>query len=147
MSTVSTPESLKEKAKVIRKFMKEKCNVDVSHGHCIELISQLFGFRDWNTASAALKSKLNQDALPDSITTAGEMRRALEPLKDSAIIALWDRLLVKEFITTMSELDVTEGIITSSYSLIREECGDDKIRFQLKLEHQRLDSLDGQRIM
>lgn len=146
MST-PTPESLKEKAKVIRKFLAKKYNVDVSHGHCLDLISELFGFKDWNTASAGLKPTVNQDALPDFITTAGDMRRALEPFKDSAVIEAWSDFKIEAFGMAMAELDVTEGTITTAYSFIRGECGDDKVSFQLKTEREELYSTDGKRIM
>jgi hypothetical protein len=83
MSTnVPTRESLKEKAKVIRKFLKEKCNVEVSHSHCIEIVSKALDFKDWNTASAVSKSSANTN-YPISIRTVGEMREALAPFKDS----------------------------------------------------------------
>lgn len=56
-SDIATQNSLKEKAKLIRKFMKEKCNADISHSHSLELISQLYGFKDWNTALALMQRK------------------------------------------------------------------------------------------
>lgn len=50
--SVPTKEQLKARSKHLAKLLQEKYNVKVSHGHCLDIVSQLFGHKDWNTASA-----------------------------------------------------------------------------------------------
>lgn len=131
MSTnVPTRESLKEKAKVIRKFLKEKCDADVSHSHCIELVSKVLNFNDWNTASAALKSKVNQAALPFQIRTVGEMRSALAGFKDSDIIDGMYEFKIGDFLEALEDMKLDdmgnpEDTITQEFSFVLEELRDD----------------------
>lgn len=84
MST-HTKESLKEKATIIRKFLKETCDADISHSHSLELISKIFDFKDWNTASAMSESKpkVKQNSLPIQIETAGDKKKTLEESADT----------------------------------------------------------------
>ncbi|WP_374030839.1 glyoxalase superfamily protein [Bdellovibrio bacteriovorus] len=82
----STLEALKERAKVIRSFLKEKYGIDVSHSHCVEMASKVFGFKDWNTASAMLKPKEKKKVSFGAIETVGQMRETLAPFKDSDYI-------------------------------------------------------------
>jgi hypothetical protein len=51
--SIPTKEQLKARSKHLSQLLLEKYNVRVSHGHCLEVVSQLFGFKDWNTATAA----------------------------------------------------------------------------------------------
>lgn len=83
---VPSQESLKEKAKVIRKFIKDKCSADISHSHSLELISQVFGFKDWNTASASIKSKPEKASHPIKGNTVGDVKKVLEKFPESATI-------------------------------------------------------------
>ena len=139
MST-PTQESLKQQAKVIRKFLNEKYQVDVSHGHCMELISQLFGFKDWNTASAALKPKTKQDQLPIHIKTVGDMKRALALFDDDT--AIFDgeyEFKIQDFINEINAEDWDgETILTQEFSLVLEEFVPDIASFKLKIEHESL---------
>lgn len=50
--SVPTREQLKARSKHLAKLLQEKYDVKVSHGQCLDVISQLFGHKDWNTASA-----------------------------------------------------------------------------------------------
>lgn len=136
MSTIPTAEILKDKAKVIRKFMKEKCNVDVSHGHCIELISQLFGFKDWNTASATLKSKADQNIFPAQIKTVGDMKRALEACDDSASIDADYDFKLGDFLDEIDPLAHREDVINQEFSFILEQGAKDIVSFTMVLEHE-----------
>ncbi len=135
MST-PTQESLKEKAKLIRKFLNEKYGVDVSHSHCIELTSQLFGFKDWNTASAALKPKAKQDQLPIHIKTVGDMKKALALFDDDS--AIFDGEYEFKPIDFINELDDDDldGTITQEFSLVLERFVPDIASFKLQLEHE-----------
>jgi hypothetical protein len=137
MST-PTQESLKQQAKLIRKFLNEKYQVDVSHGHCMELISQLFGFKDWNTASAALKPKDKQGQLPIHVRTVGDMKKALALFDDDeAILDGEYEFKVRDFINEMSAEDWDDKtIITQKFSLVLEQFVPDIASFKLKVEHE-----------
>jgi hypothetical protein len=52
--SVPTREQLKARSKHLAKLLQEKFDVKVSHGQCLDVVSQLFGHKDWNTASAVL---------------------------------------------------------------------------------------------
>lgn len=143
--TNSTPESLKAKAKVLRKFLSEKYNVDVSHGHCLDLISELSGFKDWNTASAKLKPRAIKSDLPTLIRTVGGMRKALEPFKDSAKIEASSIFAIGAALMDKEALHLNEkSAFFDTYSFIVGETSDDSVSLVLKLEDQRLEDLDTQ---
>lgn len=123
---------------MIRKFLNEKYQVDVSHGHCMELISQLFGFKDWNTASAALKPKDKQGQLPIHVRTVGDMKKALALFDDDeAILDGEYEFKVRDFIDEMNAEDWDdETIITQEFSLVLERFVPDIASFKLKVEHE-----------
>lgn len=50
---VPTKEQLKARSKHLAQLLQEKYNLKVSHGHCLDVVSKLFGFKNWNTANAA----------------------------------------------------------------------------------------------
>lgn len=135
-----TQESLKQQAKVIRKFLNEKYQVDVSHGHCMELISQLFGFKDWNTASAALNPKDKQGQLPIHVKTVGDMKKALALFDDDT--AIFDgeyEFKIQDFINEINAEDWDgDTILTQEFSLVLEEFVPDIASFKLKIEHESL---------
>ena len=45
-------EQIKERAKFLRQVLREKHNIDLPHGHALEVLSKVLGYNDWNTASA-----------------------------------------------------------------------------------------------
>lgn len=100
-----TSESLKEKAKVISKFMKEKYNVDVLHGHSLDLISRLSGYNGWNVASAAMKSKAGHVELPLKIKTVADMKAALAHFKDSDILDAGYDFKLKHYLDELDDID------------------------------------------
>ena len=132
---ISTPEDFKEKAKLIRKFMKEKCNADISHSYCLELSSQLFGFKDWNTASAVSKTK---GRLPTYIKTVGQIKKILAKFDDSAGFELWGLNGIAGLIDVIKTLSLKDEFLRNHYSLIFCGADENKPSFQLKLEEQRL---------
>lgn len=139
-NTVPSQEGLKAKAKTIRKFLKEKCGAEVSHSQCLELISQLFGFKDWNTASASSKSEVTKNDLPVWIKTVGGMRKALEPFKDSAKIEASSVLAIGAVLKSMDGLGLTEkSQFIDTYSFIVGETNDELVNLVLKLEDQQLE--------
>lgn len=50
--SVPTKEQLKARSKHLAKLLQEKYKLQISHGHCLDVVAQLFGYKDWNTASA-----------------------------------------------------------------------------------------------
>lgn len=130
-----TKESLKFQAKTIRKFLNDKYNVDVSHGHCMELISQLFGFKDWNTASASLKSKNTDNQLPIYIRTVGDMKRALSLFDDEAMLDGEYDFKLKDFLNDVDPSEI-DGTITQEFSLVLTQLVPDMASFKLTLEHE-----------
>lgn len=60
-----TTEQLKARSKHLAKLLQEKYKVKVSHGHCLDVVSQLFGFKDWNTATAASPSDEPKSSLSE----------------------------------------------------------------------------------
>ena len=139
-NSVPTSESLKEKAPIVRKFLKEKYNVEVSQGHSLELISRLFGFKDWNTASAMAKPEPKSVAKDNDrivrIRTVGGMKKALAPFPNSAKLEATNLLVIKNFIDTMAELDISDGAMVSEYSFILVEGSEKQVSFDLKLENE-----------
>lgn len=45
-------EQIKERAKFLRQVLREKHNIELPHGHALEVLSKVLGYNDWNTASA-----------------------------------------------------------------------------------------------
>jgi hypothetical protein len=145
-NSIPTPESLKEKAPIIRKFIKEKYNVDVSQGHSLELISKVFGFKDWNSASAMTKTKpkpvTKENERIVRIRTVGGMKKALAPYPDSAKLEATSLLVVKNFIDAMTELNIVDGALNQEYSFILEQGTDSEVTLGLKLENETLSEWD-----
>lgn len=138
-----TNKSLKEKATTIRKFLKEKCDTEISHNQSLELISKIFGFKDWNTASAmsASKSKAKKTTSPIEIKTVGDMKKALEPLEDSAIIDADYTFKIKELENLALEEPDPEDEIYQEFSLSLEGSSYNHIvTFKLQLEHESMTS-------
>ncbi len=140
MSTnTPTPESLKEKAKLIRKFLKERSGVEVSHSHCLEMVSQLFNFKDWNTATAALKQNGTQNALPVHIRTVSDFKKALESFEDTDTIDAMYEFKARDLIDEIVAEELgPEDVITQEFSFVlkrpRDSCGIASL--DLKLENE-----------
>lgn len=64
--SIPTKEQLKARSKNLSKLLQEKYNLKVSHGHCLDLVAQLFGFKDWNTANSACPQDENAEAEVDN---------------------------------------------------------------------------------
>lgn len=62
--SVPTKEQLKARSKHLAKLLEEKFNVKASHSQCLDVVAQLFGHKDWNTASAASPSDESEGRLP-----------------------------------------------------------------------------------
>ena len=130
-----TKDRLKEKAKLIRAFLNDKYQVDISHGHCMELTSQIFGFKDWNTASAAIKSQNTKESIPTEIKTVGDLKKALAPINDDAYLDAEYEFELIDFLNEYEpELpDMIHSVITQEFTLSPPECDSDICT--IKLNH------------
>lgn len=134
MSNITTADSFKNKAALIRNFMQEKYNVNVSQGHALELISKVYGFRDWNTASASMKKKEKQIHSSVQINTVGDLKKALNSFDDSAIIEADYKFKLKEF--EFDPSDNPESEIYQEFSFSLEELDKNIISIKLELVHE-----------
>jgi hypothetical protein len=105
--TTQTREDLKNKAKLIRNFLEEKCNSQISHSQGLELISNVFGFKDWNTASALLSKDVAAPKGPTKITTVGELRNAIDGLDDSVHLDAEHSINIYDF---LKEADIDQSL-------------------------------------
>lgn len=127
--SIPTSENFKDKAKIIRSFMKEKCGADISHSHSLELLSQLFGCKDWNTAKAALteyervkalasiRSKKNE--IPASVKgfNMGELRKATAEYPDEATVEFDYEFNLGEFMNSIDDLQSPEDTIHQEFAI------------------------------
>lgn len=58
-------EQIKERTKHLRQILKEKHDIELPHGHALEVMSKVFGFNDWNTASALSSNEKIQTNLSE----------------------------------------------------------------------------------
>tara|TARA_B110001454_G_scaffold219194_1_gene251352 strand:+ start:105727 stop:106296 length:570 start_codon:yes stop_codon:yes gene_type:complete len=65
-------QQIKERAKYLRQILLEKHKIELPHGHSLEVLAKVFGFKDWNTASA-----LGQSAAEDISEVNGTSTREL----------------------------------------------------------------------
>lgn len=72
LMSVPSKEQLKARSKHLSKLLQEKYNIKVSHGHCLDVVAQLFGIKDWNTASATLASEASTAPMDDGRHTLAE---------------------------------------------------------------------------
>lgn len=131
---INTPESLKKKAAIIRKFMQAKYGIDISQGHSLDVISRIFDFKDWNTASAALKAKAQRYASSSQIDTVGDLKKALQGYEDSAWIEADYRFKVKEL--AEYENNDPEDEMYQEFSFTVEEQANDIVILNLELVHE-----------
>lgn len=119
MSVISIPsiEGLKEKVKIVRKFLNEKYNVDISQGHGLDLVSKVYGFQDWNTASAALKPNRKKTSAPTSIETVGDLRGALASYQDSDRIDAEFKFKLSDLLNQLNEYDDPESEVIQGFDL------------------------------
>lgn len=143
-----TQDSLKEKAKLLRKFIKLKGNVDVSHGHCLDLVSELFGYKDWNTAAASLKSKERQTSSnPDNdvkvkIKTIGDLKKALDKFDDSDEVDATYEFKLGKFLGKLEDFDHPEDTISQEFSFTLQKDIEEVVSFKLSLEHEDIASFN-----
>ncbi len=122
---------IKRQAVILKNFLNQN-NSAISQSSCLQAVAQMQGFKDWNTVSAALKSKLKQNSLPVEVKTVGDMKKVLEAFDDSAMIDACYEFKVKEF--EIDTLANPEDEIYQEFSFILEKFTGDIASFKLKLE-------------
>lgn len=131
---IKTHERVKEKAKLIRSFLKEKCNADISHSHSLELVAQILGYKDWNTAAADLRPKSIPTSSANPITTVGELKKALHSFDDSA------------FVESECEIKLKEGdavtYVLQEFSFSVKKSEDNAAVIKLKLENEDINTIE-----
>jgi hypothetical protein len=120
-----TKKQLKERAKHLCQIMLEKYGVKVSHGHSLEVISKLFGVKDWNTASALAAEVSNEQPVADkSVANTNSEKPIAAKLQTAGeladFFAKFDRetkVVVNEYKDTELEAESLAGTMTSICSL------------------------------
>jgi hypothetical protein len=67
-----TEELIKARAKLLGEILKSDFEMDVAHGKCLKIASQMFGFKNWNTAKA-LVTEENRRALQQGEEAVAEI--------------------------------------------------------------------------
>lgn len=141
--TTPTPEAFKQKAKTVRKLMKDKFDIQMTHSQCIELVSNVYGFKDWNTASASAKSISKNLDLPFEIRSVGDMRKALANYQDADAIDFEYNYKLKNMVDEINEMISDDAdpddVINQEFSIILERIDGRKVEpafatFKLKIE-------------
>lgn len=125
-------EQFKERAKFLREILKEKHKIELPHGHALEVLSKVLGFKDWNTASA-LSAEVNNEkpALEKSVANDSTVKPIAAKLPTAGeladFFAKFDRdtkIFVNEYrgsnlsdIDSLSNWNSLSGTMTSICSL------------------------------
>jgi hypothetical protein len=127
-----TKEQLKERAKHLCEIMLEKYSVKVKHGHSLEIVSRLFGIKDWNTASALSAEVSNEQPVMEKSVASASVEKPIAARLPTAgeladFFAKFDRdakVFVNEYrggnlsdIQSLSSWDSLSGTMTSVCSL------------------------------
>ena len=92
---------LKKSAKELAEMLKQKYELPVKHSHALEMVSKLFGFRNWNTASALASSS----PTPARYSFEAEFLKLLDRRKE--IERIW-------------EAEDARGVAVTGYELLLE---------------------------
>lgn len=145
MSTAKlTEEGLKNKAKKIRQFIQKKHDLKIPHGHCLDLVSMIHDFKDWNTASAALSRSPKMPRPKGKIDTIGKFREQTSHLSDDTHLDADFSLDICELIRELEE-GQTGASYTFSFSSINIHGDDDfaSVDLEVKYEDCEFDSREG----
>ncbi len=108
-------EQIKERAKYLREILREKHKIELPHGHSLEVIAKVFGFKDWNTASAFSVKTSEEKTIEKPITAnfqkVGELKKFLDKFDDET------KLVVNEYSWSDSKDSTLLGNVTSICSL------------------------------
>lgn len=115
-------EQIKERSKFLRQALLEKYDINMSHGHALDVLSKVFGFNDWNTA-AALGSKVESEEtsrkdkpIAMKFENVGEMKRFLEHYPDDT------KLSVHEYHLPEPSSNKTNRLVDSSLEGVTSVC-------------------------
>ncbi len=138
-----TRDQIKERTKHLRQILKEKHNIELPHGHALEVMAKVFGFNDWNTASALAsnqpshknstekhESELNKELPPAfKLETAGEYADFFSGLERSK------KVLFNEYkLTELGHVGTLTSICTAIYDYEIQNGKD--IRLELNTEEE-----------
>jgi hypothetical protein len=142
-------EQFKERAKHLRQILLEKHKIDLPHGHALEVLAKVFGFKDWNTASALTVATIKEK--PVAVQAATEVNKELPPaakFKTAGeyvdFFSKFDRE-TKVVVHEYEERDLSHfGTMTSVCSLTfdSEIQNDTELRLELNTEEERDLQLD-----
>lgn len=127
---INSQKILKTKAKLVRNFLKEKCNSDISHSQSLELLSKILGFQDWNSAAAVLE----EESPTIGYETVGSLKNALAPFNDKDSLKIECDIEMKEG----SELTT----VNQEFSLKSVKVKDGELTVELKLEYENIMTLN-----
>ena len=65
-------EQIKERAKFLREVLRAKHKIELPHGHALEVLAKVFGYNDWNTASALSADVSSEKAVTDKLVATSE---------------------------------------------------------------------------
>jgi hypothetical protein len=147
-------EQIKERAKFLRQVLLEKHKIDLPHGHSLEVLAKVFGFKDWNTAAAHSTDASGQKpAVEKSVADTSTEKPIAVKLPSAGeladFFAKFDRdtkVFVNEYkgnslsdIKSLSSWDSLSGTMTSICSLTYDseiQNGTD-VRLELNTEEER----------
>lgn len=131
-------EQIKERAKFLRQVLREKHDVDLPHGHALEVLSKVLGYNDWNTASA-LAVKTETSVTEERPLTA-KFQTTDEAVNFLSKFPKGTKLSVYEYSWAEPKTDSKEfaGNITSVCSLTYdyEIQNENELRLELHTEHE-----------
>lgn len=132
-------EQIKERAKFLRQVLLEKHKIDFPHGHSLEVLAKVFGYKDWNTASA-LSSKTDEKVTGEKPLTA-KLQTTDEAAEFFSMFPKGTKLFVSEYswVEPNSNNLALAGNITSVCSLTYdyEIQNQTELRLELNTEEER----------
>ena len=134
-----TEEGLKSKAKKIRQFIQEKYDLKIKHGHCLDLVSIIHGFKDWNTASAKLSQIPAKPKKGERINSLGKFREQTSYLPDDTVLDASFDLEIGEFLSELEDFQ-TGAYLECSMTL--NDHGSEEYPYatlELNIEHESAD--------
>lgn len=138
-------EQIKERTKYLRQILKEKHKIELPHGHALEVMAKVFGFNDWNTASAMsldCKSEMQTVVKSDAITSkelpiVAKLRTAGEYVDFFSKFDRNKKIVVNEYEDNeLGHFGTTTSVCSLSYdSEIQNEA---ELRLELNTEEERI---------
>lgn len=140
-------EQIKDRAKILRQVLKEKHKIDLPHGHALEVLAKVFGFNDWNTASALSSNNSSETQSTGSNTVKTTKKLPIAAKLQTAgeladFFSNFDRekkVVVNEYKGVDGVSDPLDGTTTSVCSLTydQEIQTETEVRLELNTEIER----------